>query len=551
MKKFIYSLAIAASTLSFNSCISDLDTLPLNETDKTAQQAYQTLEDFEKGLAYIYGSYSLVSQNDPGGSDIAVEDAGQSELLRQYVVLNEMSVDALKCAWGDSYITDTQNATWSATPNAATIAVYTRCMVTITRANEFLLQSGSSSVEGIEGLKAEARFLRAYAYYMLLDLYGNPPFATEENIGGDLPKQLDTNFSNGRKLLFEWIESEMKDLLANGEMPEVGEVSYPRVNKGAAQALLARMYLNAQVYTGTVRWEDARSAAEATINMGYSLCTNYEELFLQDNGENTNSRNELIFAIAYDRDHTQSWGGTTHLVSACLDDDNSQAVAVALGYPEGSMITRERWNGYHIPTSYITNNFELNGVEWGGSGLGYDRVTSDKRALLSNVGCKEAFVSNTIETGWRCWKFTSRDSQGNLYSSDEYSKFSSTDFPMIRLAEMYLIYAEAQARIDGGTTTDSKAMGYVKALRDRAGLECPSSVDTEFILKERAVELLWEGHRRTDLIRYGYFTSMSFPWPNKGGIADGKASIPEYRTVYPLLNTDITENPNLVQNPGY
>ena len=129
MKKIIYSLAIAASTLALNSCIGDLDTLPLNETDKTAQQAYQNIEDLEKGLAYIYGSYSLVSQNDAGSSDIAVEDAGQSELLRQYVVLNEMSVDALKCAWGDSYITDTQNATWSATPNAATIAVYTRCLV--------------------------------------------------------------------------------------------------------------------------------------------------------------------------------------------------------------------------------------------------------------------------------------------------------------------------------------------------------------------------------------------------------------------------------------
>lgn len=551
MKKIIYSLAIAASTLGLNSCIGDLDTLPLNETDKTAQQAYQNIEDLEKGLAYIYGSYSLVSQNDAGSSDIAVEDAGQSELIRQYVVLNEMSVDALKCAWGDSYITDTQNATWSATPNAATIAVYTRCMVTITRANEFLVQSKESSIEGVAGLRAEARFLRAYAYYMLLDLYGNPPFATEENIGGELPKQFDTNFSTGRKSLFEWIESELKDLLANDDMPEIGEVSYPRVNKGAAQALLARMYLNAQVYTGTARWEDARSAAEATINMGYTLCPNYEELFLQDNGENANSRNELIFAIAYDRDYTQSWGGTTHLVSASLDDNNSKAVAVALGYPEGSMITRERWNGYHIPTSYVTKNFEINGITWGGTGLGYDRTTSDKRALLSNVGCKEEFVSNTIETGWRCWKFTSRDSQGNLYSSDEHSKFSSTDFPMIRLAEMYLIYAEAQAHIDGGTTTDTKAMGYIKKLRDRAGLSTPSSINTDFILKERAVELLWEGHRRTDLIRYGHFTSMQFPWPNKGGVADGKAAIPEYRTVYPILNTDITENPNLVQNPGY
>ena len=186
MKKIIYSLAIVASMLTLNACIGDLDTLPLNETDKTAGQAYQTLEDFEKGLAYIYGSYSLVSQNDPGSSDIAVEDAGQSELIRQYVVLNEMSCDVLKCTWGDSYITDTQNNSWTSTPNAATIAVYTRCMVTVTRANEFLLQSKGSSVEGVAGLRAEARFLRAYAYYMLMDLYGNPPFALEENIGGEL-----------------------------------------------------------------------------------------------------------------------------------------------------------------------------------------------------------------------------------------------------------------------------------------------------------------------------------------------------------------------------
>ena len=551
MKKIIYSLAIAASALTFNSCVGDLDTMPLNETDKTAGQAYQTLEDFEKGLAYIYGSYSLVSQNDPGGSDIAVEDAGQSELLRQYVVLNEMAADALKCAWGDSYITDTQYATWSATPNAATIAVYTRCMVTVTRANEFLIQSGASSLEGIAELRAEARFLRAYAYYMLLDLYGNPPFATEENIGGELPKQFDTDFATGRKLLFEWLEAELKELVASEDMPNVGEVSYPRVTKGAAQALLARMYLNAEVYTGTARWADAMNAAEATIGMGYALCSNYEELFLQDNGENTNSQKEMIFAIAYDRSKTQSWGGTTHLVSGSLDDANSEAIAAELGYPEGSMITRERWNGYHIPTSFVTNNFELNDVEWGGDGIGYNRTTSDKRAFFSNVDCQETFDISKIESGWRCWKFTSRDSQGNLYSSDSYDKFSSTDFPMIRLAEMYLIYAEAKARQDGGITTDSKAMGYVKALRDRAGLSTPSSIDTEFILKERACELLWEGHRRTDLIRYGYFTSMSFPWPYKNGVPDGKSAIPEYRTVYPILNTDLTENPNLVQNPGY
>lgn len=551
MKRFIYSLAIATVTsFSLNSCIGDLDTLPLNETDKTAEQAYKTLGDFEKGLAYVYGSFSLVSQNDPGSADISVDDAGQSELVRQYVILNEMSVDALKCTWGDSYISDLQNNTWSSTPNSATLAVYTRCMMTVTRANEFLIQSGKkASLEGISQLRAEARFVRALAYYLLMDLYGNPPFALEENIGGALPKQI------MRKDLFDWIETELKSIISgdkDGEkLAERGAVDYPRADQGAAQAVLARMYLNAEVYTGTSRWPDARSAAEAAIGKGYSLCSNYEELFMQDNGENTNARNEFIYAVAYDRDNSQSWGGTTHLVSASLDDAASGNIAVELGFPQGSMITRERWNGYHVPSEYV-KNFELSGVEWGAkTGLGYDRANSDRRAFFYNIKGSEAYDKADVNSGWRCWKFTSRDSKGNLYSSDTYSKLSSADFPMFRLAEMYLIYAEAQARIDGGVTTDTKAVGYVKALRNRAGLSTPASVGIELILKERACELMWEGHRRTDLIRYGYFTSASFPWPYKGGVPDGKMALPQYRTLYPILQSDLTENPNLVQNEGY
>ena len=89
----------------------------------------------------------------------------------------------------------------------------------------------------------------------------------------------------------------------------------------------------------------------------------------------------------------------------------------------------------------------------------------------------EAYDKANVNSGWRCWKFNSRASDGTLYSTDNYSIFSSADFPMFRLAEMYLIYAEAQARLDGGTTTDSKAMGYIKELRDRAGMTTPSSIN--------------------------------------------------------------------------
>lgn len=549
MKKYIYSLAIAMSALTLNSCIGDLDTMPLNETDKTAEQVYVTLGDFEKGLAYIYGSFSLVSQSDPGSADIKVDDAGASELVRQYMVLNEMSVGSLKCVWGDAYVADLQNNSWTTAPNDALVAVYTRCMMIVTRSNEFLLQSEKKiDMEGIKELRAEARFLRSLGYYILLDLFGNPPFALPENIGGALPTQI------GREGLFNWIESELKAIISGegGEaLPNKGSAAYPRADKGAAQAVLARMYLNAEVYTGTARWADAKTAAEAVIAMGYKLCPNYEELFMQDNTENLNARNEFIFAIAYDRDKTQSYGGTTALINASLGEDANNGIAAALGYPAGTKISRDQWNGYHVPNEYVTN-FDLVGVDWEAkSGFGYNREKSDRRAFFYNIGGVEAYDKANVNSGWRCWKFNSRASDGTLYSTDNYTIFSSADFPMFRLAEMYLIYAEAQARLDGGTTTDSKAMGYIKELRDRAGVTTPSSINLDFILKERACELMWEGHRRTDLIRYGYFTAMSYPWPYKGGIPDGKVALPSYRTVYPLLQSDLSENKNLVQNVGY
>ncbi len=545
MKKNIYGLAIALSLFMLSSCLGDLDTLPLNETDKTAEQAYDgTLESYAKGLAYIYGSYSLVSQNDPGTSDIAVPDAGQSDLMRQYMILNEASTDALNSIWGDSYMTGIQYNIWTAADNEAVIAVYTRCMISITRVNEFLKQTADATVEGIASMHAEARLLRAFSYYLLLDLYGNPPFATEENIGGDAPSQIK------RADLFVWIENELKELAASGsDLPVTNE--YPRVTKGVAQALLTRLYLNAEVYTGTARWADARDAAAATINMGYQLCDHYAELFMQDNGENANARQELIFAVAYDRDNTQTWGGTTHLVSGSMHDKASEAVAKELGLAAGAMLNRERWGGYHVSDEYV-QNFELQGVNWPStSGVGYDREASDKRAFFCNVGHTKEFDKTSQESGWVCWKYNSMDSNGNLYSSDDYEKFSSSDFPVIRLAEMYMAYAEAVTRLAGGTTTDATAMGYVKALRDRAGVDMPSSLNLDFLLQERAREFMWEGQRRTDLIRYGYFTSMSFPWPYKGNIPDGKVALESWRTLYPIIQTEINENPNLTQNPGY
>lgn len=551
MKKIYRIFAAAATVVLFASCVHQLDTLPLNDTDYTSELAYKDSDSYIRGLAYINAYYSFVSQSDPGSSDISVKDAGQSELIRQYINLNELSADSFKCVWGDSYVTDIQYDKWTSTINAATDAVYTRCLKGIALVNEFLLQTedaklearGHNAVKGVvAGYRAEARFHRAMFFYLLMDLFGNPPFPMPENIGGEAPAQIK------RADLYNWIEGECLDLL-DGDMPEKGAVPYPRPTKGSVQALLARMYLNAEVYTGTPQWQKAKDAAKAVIEMGYILNPSFEDNFFQDNTETGAAENEFIFAIDYDKDFAQSWGGTTTLASAAMDDDASSRVASLLGLSSDHVMV-ERWNGYHVANDYVAR-FELKEVDWSGEGFGYNRETSDKRAFFINEGTKE-FDRADASTGWRCWKFSSRYSDGRVNGADvDNYKFSSCDFPVFRLPEMYLIYAEAEARLGDGTVTSSEGRGYIKALRDRAGVPTPDNITLDFLLDERARELMWEGQRRVDLIRYGYFTAASFPWTLKGGIADGKISIPEYMTIYPILTTDMNANSKLVQNPGY
>ncbi len=556
MKKYTTILAIAILSL-FVSCVKDLDTLPLNETDFTSEKAYENAESYLKGLAYINAYWAFVSQNDAGSSDIEVENAGQSELCRQYMILNELTTDELKTWWGDGYSNPLQYHSWSDAPNNAMVAVYTRCMKGIALVNEFLLQTTDAKLEArghssykaeVAGYRAEARFHRAMFYYLMMDFFGNPPFALEENIGGAVPKQIK------RADLYEWIEGQLLDLVADGsDMPSYGEVPYPRPTKGSAMALLARMYLNAEVYTGTPQWQKAKDAADAVCRMGYRIHDNYQELFLEDNTTN-GAAEEMIFAIEYDKDHAQSWGGTTHLCSGAFGDNLSKGLPKALGLTGVTAMHPDTWDGYHIPDDLVAR-FELQGVTWGGGDgtFGYDRASSDKRAFFYNGNQTQDFGTNTDTSGgWLCWKWVNMDSKGNIRNSETVNfKFSSADFPVFRLAEMYLIYAEADARLSGGTVTDPVAIARIKELRDRAGVATPASMDLDWLLDERVRELLWEGHRRVDLIRYGYFTSASFPWTYKGGVKEGNVELDSYRTVFPIIPSDLIANPNLTQNEGY
>lgn len=560
MKKILfYSVALLTSATMITSCLGDLDAEPLAETTITANKAFEAPESYDQYVNYAYSYFSLVSQADPGSSDIAVSDAGQSEFIRQYMILNELSTDALKCNWGDDYIDGIQYSKWTNTNNAV-MAVYLRGLKAVAICNQFLDESvsGDGAVTGrgheaklddVRAYRAEMRLLRAIYYEILMDLYGNPPLCLPENIGTtNFPQQL------GRAGLFAWLENELLELIADKNLPATRKV-YPRLSKGAAYAVLARMYLNAEVYTGSARWADAQKYAELAINEGgYELASKWSDLFRQDNSTN-GAQNEMIVAALYDGLTTPSYGGTTHLISASVFADLRLIVSGLFGF--SSDIYNDQWNGYHVSDEFVQQNFQLQGVSWeNADGWGYDRGVSDQRALFTNAGFTQAMDPEKadINTGWACLKWYPLTSDNRPLMVEQGVVFSSADFPIFRLGEMYLISAEAEARLNGGTLTSS-SNGYkrISDLRVRANgqADMPLTIDLDYILQERVRELMWEGHRRTDLIRYGYYTTASFPWPYKGGIPAGGVALEDYRTVYPIITTDLIANPNLEQNPGY
>ncbi len=566
--KNMLPVAAIALTAGLSSCTGDLDVTPIDPS--------KTMIPDEPALyTKCYSNMALQGQTGQGGDcDIDGLDGGTAGFVRQLWNANELTTDEAICAWGDPGIPAFNYNQWDAS-HPMLQGFYYRLYTGIAYCNHYL-----EVCAGMDATReAEVRFLRALYYYHLMDCFGNVPFATA--LMSTPPEQIQ------RADLFAWIESELlavKDQMLTPAARKDTDDGYGRADQDAANLLLARMYLNAQVYTGTARWQDAKDMAAKVIGMGYKLHPDYAKLFMQDNTTNGAAADEFIFGIDYDKDHSQSWGGTTTLASAFFDKSRA-IVAYLLGYDYGSVIVPEEWNGYHVSNEYVSY-FNLKNVTWNdpdagythnnpdlddfnGDGtkdekddaarekqakdlpnytFGYDRAASDKRAFFFNEGIP-TFDNSKTESGWRCWKFSGLYSDGHLNDQS----FSSMDFPLIRLAEMYLIYAEADARLNGGKVTSSEAKGYIKALRDRAGVPMPADdeLTLDWLLAERARELMLEGHRRTDLIRYGYFTSASFPWPYKGGVQDGHVSLPEYRTLYPIIEADLNANTNLVQNKGY
>ena len=541
MKK-VYILTIV---LSLASCVRDLDTMPLNATDPISEYVYGADEEaYVSGLARLY--FQFVT-NDL--TDLQNMDGGASEIIRAFWSVQETSTDAAKCSWGnDAWVRALNTNTWSEVQNDAVYAVYVRTLQGISYVNEYLRQTSADKLQDrgvdaalaakIEGFRAEARFIRAYLYWMALDVFGNVPFTTENSpIGGAYyPRQA------SRTAVFNYCVSELTYLLSEDSPMPQPRWLYPRADKGSVAGLLARMYLNAEVYTGTPMWAEAKAVCEKIFGMGYVLCPDYQQLFRGDNGQNAQARIEMLWAVDYDANSTESYGGTSYLLAAALaaTDITDQS------RPNGQI---NGWAGLRVPYEYVEKYFDVSDPDY----VTGEYEVEDLRGKMFYIKGRSQSMEGELYNfmcGWSNLKFNNipHDQTDESYlSSSATLGFSNVDFPMIRLGEIYLIYAEACMNLG----ESEAAMPYVEALSQRAGVAAPSEITQDFIVAERARELMWESHRRTDLIRFGLFHTDEYLWPYKGGDSFEGKPFPEYKCIFALPPTELAANPELIQNPGY
>ncbi|WP_344930781.1 RagB/SusD family nutrient uptake outer membrane protein [Aquimarina addita] len=559
MYKYIKYLSILCSiVIGLVSCEDDLNLLP-EDNRATTEQTFTNLEAYRGGLGKLYGGLSLSGQRGPSGlADLDGLDEGFSNYLRLYWQMQELTTDEAVIGWDDGTIRDLHAQTWTA-GNEFIRTMYDRIFFQIASVNAFLRESESSVVSSrgisgadadeIEDYRTEARFLRALSYWHALDLFGSPTFVTEDDVAGAfLPPQISSTD------LFEYIETELLDI--EGVIASARGNQYGRADQGAVWMLLAKLYLNAEVYGAGDRYDDVITFCNKIINSGYTIPTDvpYNYLFLADNDSN-GGESEFIFTIPFDGLNTQSFGGMTFIVHA--------AVLGSMN-PRADFGINGGWFGLRTTSALIDtfgnsiNQEEVFQRDDNGTiiledgepvSLGFQELWNDQRLLAYTPGqTKEIADIAAFTDGYAISKYRNIRSDGTTGSDPD--NHPDTDFPMFRLSDVYLMYAEATLK---GTTGDANvAVGYINQLRERAHEGSSSfnittaELTEDFILDERARELYWEAHRRTDLIRFNQFTENGI-WPFKGNVPQG-ATTAGFRDLMPIPAKELAINPNLIQN---
>jgi hypothetical protein len=511
-----YIMIAFAFLFTFASCTDDLNTSPLDKDTAIGENILTDAESYKQLLAKCYAGLILGGQTAvDDNQDISSINGSFSSYLRLLWNHQELPTDEAICAWNDGNLRDLHDQDWDSS-NEFVTAMYYRITLQIAYCNNLIkLTTGQSEYKAFSD---EARVLRALSYYHMLDMFGRGPFVTEEDeIGSFFFPEMAT-----QQKIFDYIESELTAI--EDELMDPGTNEYGRVDKGLAWAILAKLYLNAEVYVGTSKYTEAITYSKKIID-NYTLESNYESLFLADNHLRTN---EIIFPITSDGNNTQTWGGMTFIIHSTIGGD----------MPASESGVDGGWGGNRTTSAFVNLFPDVDGT--------------DQRGLFwtegQNLEIGDIF---NFRDGYALRKFKNVTSNGVVGSS---LSFPDTDFPLYRLADFYLVYAEAILRGGQGGNIGT-AVGYVNELRERAygdisGNITESDLTLDFILDERARELYWECHRRTDLVRYEKLTDGDYNWPWKGAVAGGKSTDTRFN-VFPIPSADINANPNLSNISGY
>lgn len=526
--KTLYQLAFIAFTgvAGLASCTNDLNTEPLTNQTILAGTAWSDPTAYEKYTAKIYSAFAISGNAGPGSGDIVSGDQGEATFTRAYWNLQELPTDEAVIAWSDDGLNGLQFVQWTSTNRFCQLN-YNRMNIINAYCNEFLNQTtddklnsralSSDQIAAVKANRAEVRTLRALSYYILMDLYANVPFTDESTgIGSYQPAQ------KGRDFLFTWIEKELKDVI--DIVPQKSQSNYGKVNRFVVDMILANLYMNAEVYGQGNHYTDALTYLNDIINKGsYTLESNYQWNFNADNDKSS----EMIFPICYDGNHAQCYGGTTYLMAAAWGSDMTPGTTFGLS---------QSWSGVRVPAD-LSKLFSAD----------------DKRALFWTSKRTQVITNwSDFNQGYSVIKYTNLKRDGSAGSN---TSFADTDYPFYRLADAYLLYVEAVKR--GGTGgSEAQAVKLYNDIQQRAygntshDITSLSNLTLGSLLDERARELYWEGHRRTDLIRFDAFVNNK-NWSWKNGVYAGTEKIDDKYKLFPIPSTDLTANQNLVQNAGY
>jgi hypothetical protein len=532
MKKFkVYSIYLLG-LLVFNSCTDDLNVVPEDDDVFLSEDYFAQPGAYKGALAGVYGNLSLTGAQDAFSSFLQGIDAGTSQYGRCLWYLQDLTTDEVLWSYeNDPGTRELQRNIWTA-ENPILLGMFSRTMAEVALANEYLRQTTPEKLSSrgvtdgtllndIALYRKEVRVLRALAYYNMMDLFGKAPFVTDAD---------PLNFRGpeySRQELFTFIEGELNSLLPDLKAPRTNE--YGRLDQAMARMILAKMYLNAEVFIGTPKYSECVTQCNAIIAGGYTLNSNYLNNFKADN----HTSSEIIFTLQSDGVVTQNFGPTTVMVNGSVGSIEQNGTSLGVG--SGG------WGGALRLRKQFVQKFD---------GSQFD--TDTRKTIISGARQIDILDVANRDQGYILAKYSNKSSTGVAGPN---STFVDTDFPLFRLADVYLMYAECSVRGASSATT-AQALSYINALRERANngsnLANISSGDLtlNFILDERARELHWESHRRQDLIRFGKYTGGSYNWAWKGNGANG-ISISNNLKVFPIPTASLAANPNLTQNTGY